>query len=139
MRSACFLDTNILIYAALGKQDDPRKYEVAKRIVAGERFGLSAQVLAEFYVGVTRKPALSLTAIETDRWMNLLGQFPTVSVDRSLVAAAISYARRFQIHYYDAAIVAAAECVGADVLYTEDLNHGQRYGTVLVQNPFRGP
>ncbi len=47
--------------------------------------------------------------------------------------------RRFQIHYYDAAIVAAAERLGAEILYTEDLNHGQRYGTVLVQNPFRDP
>ena len=33
-------------------------------------------------------------------------------------------------------ILAAAESGGADVLFTEDLNHGQRYGRVLAQNPF---
>ena len=139
MQIACFLDTNVLIYAALGRRDDPRKYAVAKGIVASEQFGLSGQVLAEFYVSVTRKPDLSLNAGEVDAWMAVLGRFPTVSVDGALVATAIACARRFQIHYYDAAIIAAAERLGAGILYTEDLNHGQRYGSVLVQNPFRDP
>ena len=138
MQIACFLDTNVLIYAALGRRDDARKYGVAKGIVANEQFGLSGQVLAEFHVSVTRKPDLSLTAGEVDGWMAVLGRFPTVSVDGALVAAAIACARRFQIHYCDA-IIAAAERLGAGILYTEDLNHGQRYGSVLVQNPFRDP
>ena len=38
---------------------------------------------------------------------------------------------------YDALIVAAAELAGCDVLYTEDLNHGQRIGRVVVRNPFK--
>ncbi|HEX4765109.1 MAG TPA: PIN domain-containing protein [Lichenihabitans sp.] len=139
MRSERFLDTNILIYAALGRQDDRPKYEIAKQIIANERFGLSGQVLAEFYVGVTRRPETTLTPPETDRWMDLLGRFPTVSIDEMLVRTAIIHARRFQIHYYDAAIIAAAERLEASILYTEDLNHGQRYGSVLVQNPFRDP
>ena len=62
---------------------------------------------------------------------------PVVPVDESLVRTAIVLARRFQVHYYDAAIIAAAERLGAPILYTEDLNHGQRYGSVQVQNPFR--
>lgn len=137
MRSERFLDTNILIYAALGRQDERPRYEIAKRIIANERFGLSGQVLAEFYVGVTKKPATSLTLAETDHWMDLLGRFPTVPIDETLVRTAIIHARRFRIHYYDAAIIAAAERLEAPILYTEDLNHGQRYGAVLVQNPFR--
>ncbi len=137
MRSERFLDTNILIYAALGRKDDLLKYQVAKRIIAGEKIGLSAQVLAEFYVGVTKKPTTSLAMPETDRWMDVLSRFPVVPVDESLVRTAIVLARRFKIHYYDAAIIAAAERLGAPVLYTEDLNHGQHYGSVQVRNPFR--
>ena len=48
MRSECFLDTNILLYAAAGKRSDPAKFDIADRIVAEEAFGLSSQVLAEF-------------------------------------------------------------------------------------------
>ena len=103
------------------------------------RFGLSGQVLAEFYVNVTRKPETSLSVIEIDRWMRVLSRYPMTPVDDSLVKTGIATARRYQIHYYDAAILAAAERLGAGTLYTEDLNHGQRYGSVLVQNPFRDP
>jgi predicted nucleic acid-binding protein len=34
-------------------------------------------------------------------------------------------------------ILAAAEAGGAEVLYTEDLNDGQRYGGVQARNPFQ--
>ena len=48
----------------------------------------------------------------------------------------IEIARRYQISYWDAAIIAAAGELGATILYTEDLNHGQAYGTVTAINPF---
>jgi predicted nucleic acid-binding protein len=48
----------------------------------------------------------------------------------------VEVSQRFHISYWDGAIVAAAEALGATVLYTEDLNHGQRYGTVRVENTF---
>lgn len=139
MRIECFLDTNVLVYAAMGRTDDRRKHDIARRIIDTSRFGLSGQVLAEFYVNVTRKPETSLSAVEIDRWMGVLSRYPVTPVDVALVDAGIATARRYQIHYYDAAILAAAERIGAGILYTEDLNHGQRYGSVLVQNPFRDP
>lgn len=40
------------------------------------------------------------------------------------------------LSYGDGAIVAAAEVLEANTLYTEDLNHGQLYGRVRVVNPF---
>ena len=46
--------------------------------------------------------------------------------------------RRFRIRYWDGAIVAAAEALGAATLYTEDLNNGQLYGSVRAVNPFAG-
>jgi predicted nucleic acid-binding protein len=49
----------------------------------------------------------------------------------------LEFEERYQISFWDALILAAAESGGAGVVYTEDLNHGQRYGSVLVQNPFR--
>ena len=137
MPIGCFLDTNVLLNAATATQDEPRKVSIADRLLSEERFGLSAQVLAEFVVDFTRKPVVPPAATEVDGWMEALRKFPVVPVDESLVRTAIVLARRFQVHYYDAAIIAAAERLGAPILYTEDLNHGQHYGSVQVQNPFR--
>ena len=60
-----------------------------------------------------------------------------VSTDLALEEAAIRASERFEISHWDAAIIAAADTIGAGTLYTEDFQHGQRYGTVLVENPFR--
>jgi predicted nucleic acid-binding protein len=43
---------------------------------------------------------------------------------------------RYRINYWDGAILAAAEALGAETLYTEDLGHGQIYGSVRAINPF---
>jgi predicted nucleic acid-binding protein len=137
MRSACFLDTNVLIYAATGKQDAPRKFQVAAQIVQTELFGLSGQVLAEFYLNVLTKPAIPLSPSQAERWIDLLCNYPVAAVDDVLVRQGIAYAQKFQIRYWDAAIIAAAERLEAPILYTEDLNHGQLYGCVRVINPFR--
>jgi predicted nucleic acid-binding protein len=137
MRSACFLDTNVLIYAATAKQDEPRKYRIAEQIVASELFGVSGQVLAEFYVNVLTKPAIPLSVAQATQWIDLLCAYPVAAVDDVLVRQGIAYARKFRINYWDAAIVAAAERLDAPILYTEDLDHDQLYGSVRVVNPFR--
>ncbi len=58
-------------------------------------------------------------------------------IDAAIVRRGVALSRRYQINYYDAAILAAAERLGAPVLYTEDLNHDQTYESVKVINPFR--
>jgi len=94
-------------------------------------------VLAEFYVNVTRKVHLRLLPAQIDEWFELLGRYPIAAVDAMLVQRGILFARRYRIDYFDAALVAAAERLEAPILYTEDLNHGQLYGSVRVMNPFR--
>ena len=67
MRSACFLDTNVLIYAATAREDEPYKYAIAEGLVLAGSFGVSGQVLAEFFANVVRKPAVPLTFGEAER------------------------------------------------------------------------
>lgn len=100
----------------------------------GTVFGVSGQSLAEFANVARRKRLLEDEAI--DQWLEFLGTFPFVPVDQSYVAAGLAVARRYQLKYYDAALLAAAERLGAPVFYTEDLNHGQVYGNVRAVNPF---
>jgi predicted nucleic acid-binding protein len=136
MKAECFLDTNVLIYAAAGRPDSPEKYEIAERLVLRERFGLSGQVLAEFYVNVLTKPATPLSFPEAARWVDLLSVYPVAAIDDVLVRQGVVYSQKFKISYWDAAIIAAAERLQSPILYTEDLNHGQSYGSVRVVNPF---
>jgi predicted nucleic acid-binding protein len=49
---------------------------------------------------------------------------------------AIEQSERFAISYSDAAILAAAEALGTNTVYSEDLSHGQQYGSVRVVSPF---
>ena len=53
-----------------------------------------------------------------------------------LVLKAFSLQQRYQIAYWDAAIIAAAQEMGCRTLYSEDLNAGQNYAGVIVRNPF---
>ncbi len=132
----CFLDTNVLVYAAATKKDDPRKADIAREIVATKLFGVSAQTLAEFYNAVVIRAAVPMPLAEVDHWIERLVAFPFTVVDAHLVRAGIFLSRRYQIGYYDAALLAAAERLGAPVFYSEDLSHNQRYGSVRVVNPF---
>jgi predicted nucleic acid-binding protein len=137
MRAECFLDTNVLVYAAAGRGAEEGKRELALQLVENEDIGTSAQVLQEFFVAVTRKIEIPLAAEKALEWIEQFESFPCVALDTSLVKIAALTSERFHISYWDGAIVAAAEALGAKTLYTEDLNHGQEYGTVRAVNPFR--
>jgi predicted nucleic acid-binding protein len=138
MTARCFVDTNVLVYAARAKDDEPDKYAIANELIQTERFCISAQVLQEFYVAVQKRyPGIPLSEQEAVEWVGWLETFCEVVTDVFLIQQAIETARNFRISYWDAAIVAAAVRASAPVLYSEDLNHGQRYGAVQVINPFR--
>lgn len=136
MKIECFLDTNILIYAALGKGAEETKRAKAADLIGTGQFAISTQVLQEFYTAVIRKGETPLTPARTLEWMHELDEQPCAILDRPLIQTAIELSWRHRINYWDAAILAAAEQLEARILYTEDLNHGQSYGAVRVVNPF---
>jgi predicted nucleic acid-binding protein len=136
MIADCFLDTNILLYAASKNPAHLSKKRKAIELIEGKQFVLSAQVLQEFYVNATRKADFSLTPEVALQWIEKLEEFVCLSIDTGLVKTGAAMSVRYGISYWDAAIVAAAEALGAPVLYTEGLNHGQAYGTVTAINPF---
>lgn len=136
MTASCFLDTNVLIYAAIGHRSDPDKYERALGLIENEDYATSAQVLQEFYVNVTRKADLPLTPKKAAQWVATITRKPCQDLDIAVVMRGIENAERFRISYWDGAIIAAAERLGVDTLYSEDLNDGQSYGSVRIVNPF---
>ncbi len=137
MTVECFIDTNILVYAAAGRGRAETKRKRALDLIEKEDFGLSVQVLQEFYVTVVRKVQVPLSPDEAVEWVEQFEMFPCLPIDSGLVKIAIETSLRHGLSYWDGAIIAAAEALGAKTLYSEDLNHGQQYGTVRVCNPFR--
>jgi len=137
MTVECFLDTNVLVYAVSSAPSDLAKKEKALEMIERADFGLSAQVLQEFYVTVTRKIAKTLAPEAAVAILDELKVFPTVEVDYSLIVSGIEVSLAYGISYWDGTIIAAAAVLGAPVLMTEDLNDGQTYGAVRVVNPFR--
>jgi predicted nucleic acid-binding protein len=63
-------------------------------------------------------------------------RFPVQEMTVELMKAAFSTAERWQISYWDAAIIEAARATGCHEVLSEDFSHGQDYGGVTVVNPF---
>ena len=140
MTSRLFVDTNVWVYAV--DDGEPDKQAQARQVLEpthGKDLVVSAQVLGEFYVTVRRKFAEKLSETEAVALVDRMRQLPVIPVDANLVAGAIANTRQWQISYWDALIVTAAETSGCDTVLSEDLADGQMYGSVRVENPFRAP
>ena len=133
-----FIDTNILLYAI---SRDPAEQDKAKRaneLLAGRDLALSVQVLQEFYVQATR--ASRPDAIGHSQAVRLIESFRRFAVQdltSAIMMAALDARQRFQLSYWDAAIIEAARVMGCAQVLSEDLNDDQDYAGVRVTNPFR--
>lgn len=133
-----FVDTNILLYAASGKPEDREKSVIARAIVFDRPVAISLQVLQEFYTAARKPRKLALGHDDAVRFCKQWRTFLILEPTLQLFDAALELCGRYQISYYDAAILAAARQLGCAKVYSEDLNDGQDYDGVRVENPFRG-
>ena len=131
-----FVDTNVLLYAASSAPSEATERDIARLILDENGWGTSVQVLQEFYVNATGKLRKQIRPQSTTLFMRLLLARPIVATTPELFARAVAVSRRYQISYWDAAIVAAAAQLGCTTLYTQDLNSGQTYDGVTALDPF---
>jgi predicted nucleic acid-binding protein len=136
MHAEFFLDTNILLYAASSAKDEQAKRIKARELLAMDGGGLSVQVQAEFYVNATGK--FKLPHDQVVRVLESLEPYPVQPITEAVFWAALQLKERYQLSYWDAAIIAAARELGCQTVYSEDLNDGQVYAGVRVINPFVG-
>jgi predicted nucleic acid-binding protein len=134
----CFVDTNILIYAHTPTEG--RKYDIAKALIddlwLSKRGVLSTQVFQEFCVVLTRKMRPRRSVTETvERARNFLS-WRTIAGSAELAISALEFSSSHNLSYWDALIIGAAQSAKCPILYTEDLNNGQQFGSVRVVNPF---
>ncbi len=135
MNVEAFLDTNVLLYALSKNPAEEKKTRAANALVNQLNFGTSAQVCQEFYVAATGKLKQTILQQQALELLNLLFQRPFAHTTPALISSAIQIQKRFQISYWDAAIMAAIS-LNAKILYSEDFNHGQFYDSIQVLNPF---
>lgn len=133
-----FVDTNVLVYAHDATAGSKRETAVAlvERLWDSGHGCVSIQVLQELFVTLTRKLPHPLQA---EASTNAVEDFARWTVHAPVVEdvlAAIRLHERHGISFWDAMIVQSAAQLGCDVLYSEDLNAGQRYDGVLVVDPF---
>ena len=132
-----FVDTNILLYAVSTVAEEERKARIALNILDSEDLALSVQVLQEFYVQATRAGgSAGLTHRQATLLIESFLRFPVQETTVSLLTTSLEAKERFQISYWDAAIIEAARAIGCTTVLSEDLTAGRDYGGVRVENPF---
>ena len=133
-----FFDTNVLVY--LFDADAPDKKETAQNLfeeqAASGQAVLSTQVLQEFYVTVTRKLADPLTEDMAEQTLRRLAALPLVNIDANHILSAVDRSRALGYSFWDALIIEAAVAGRAEILFTEDLQHGQTIDGLRIENPF---
>lgn len=138
MSAKRFVDTNILVYAhdRTAGHKHARARALIEELWQTRAGAVSTQVLQELCVNLRRKAGHPLDARTTRNVVTDYLTWHVVVNGTESVLEALELETRYQISFWDALIVCAAETCGAAVLYSEDLSHGQRYGTVEVVNPF---
>ncbi|MFH1983553.1 MAG: PIN domain-containing protein [Pseudomonadota bacterium] len=139
MTDRIFLDTNVLVYTY--DTHNGAKQRVAENIlrmsIENENAVISVQVLGEFFNVITRKISSPMAPVEALEIIRTLEILPVQEIDRAMVTRAIDTYQRYSISYWDSLIVAAAERSQCARILSEDLNDGQQYYGITVQNPFK--
>jgi predicted nucleic acid-binding protein len=140
MSGRFFLDTNVFVYSF--DRGAPAKAREAARLIRqgiDTRKGvISYQVVQEFLNVALRRFAPPMTPAEAEQYLATVFR-PLMAVHSSpaLFGEALRLTGRYRLSWFDSLIVAAGIEGECEILYTEDLQHGQRFGDLQIQNPFR--
>ena len=138
MNGKVFVDTNILIYAH-DLDAGPRNQisaAILRELWENETGILSAQVLQEFYVNVTRKIKNPMPKPQARGIVESYQAWPVELNDTRTILVASEIEERHMLSFWDALIIASASNANAEKILTEDLNHGQQIEGILIENPF---
>jgi predicted nucleic acid-binding protein len=139
MSDRYFVDTNILMYAHDASAG--AKHERAKAIVEElwrNRTGVvSTQVLQELSVNLRKKAGRPLDVKATREIVADYLTWHVIVNSGESILETLDFEAQHHVSFWDALVIAAAQHSGAAVLYSEDLNEGQRYGSLRVVNPLR--
>ncbi len=139
MSGRFFLDTNIFIYSL--DRSDRRKADIAdgliEKALSSQKGIISFQVVQEFFNAAFKRFAAQLKAADGRHYLDeVFSPLLAVHSSATLYGEALSLHALGGLSWYDTLIVAAALQAGCAVLYTEDLQHGRKFGSLRIVNPF---
>lgn len=128
-----FIDTNVLVY--LASREDAKAAQAESLLATGDAV-ISVQVLNELANVARRK--MRLAWAELDVFLATVRELlPVRPLTLAVHDTGLEIARSHRLAIYDAMIVASALDAGCDVLYSEDMQHGQCFAAQLrLVNPF---
>jgi predicted nucleic acid-binding protein len=140
MSARYFLDTNIFVYS-LDSTAPAKARRAATLIRDGLETGdgiVSYQVVQEFFNVAFRRFAQPLSAFAAEEYLNTTFR-PLLVIHSSpaLFVSALRIYAQYHFSWYDSLIVAAAQEARCSILYSEDMQHGQRVDDLRIENPFR--
>ena len=135
-----FLDTNIFVYAVLSAEPlkKQRSHQLLELALASRLGCISYQVVQEFANVALRTFSPRFTVVECKQFIDAAMQpLNRVGSSPELVNLALDLQEETRYGFYDSLMLAAALQSGAEVVYTEDLRHGQLVrGSLRITNPF---
>lgn len=131
-----FLDTSVLLYAALGSKDTPAHFEKARSIILEENFAVSASVLSEFYEVATVRGTKPLRRQSASEWIEKLALKPCQATDASLIKEGTALAEELDTSLRNALVILAARRLGCTKIYSERMA-GVSVPDLEIVNPFK--
>ena len=139
MNDRFFLDTNIFVYSFdRGSPSKARRATQLIRQAVDTRKGtVSYQVVQEFFNVALRRFAQPMTVGEAEQYLaTIFRPLLTVQSSQALYSEALRLTGKHRLSWYDALVVAAATEAGCALLYSEDMQTGQGFGDLRIENPF---
>ena len=133
-----FVDTNLWAYR-LDRREPTRSAIIRswlQELAKQHEIVVSTQVLIELRSVLSSKFKPPLSWLDTQAALQAIAQFEVVPANTNLVLDAHELTKAHKLAWFDALIVEAALRSGCKLLYSEDLNHGQRIEGLEVRNPF---
>jgi len=139
MSDRFFLDTNIFVYSF--DQSAPAKARRAARLIRDalttQKGVISYQVVQEFFNVALRRFSRPMQTADAAQYLNAVFR-PLLAVHSSqaLFSEALYLHAQSGLSWFDSLIVSAAIQARCEILFSEDLQHGQRFAGLQVRNPF---
>ena len=139
MSGKFFLDTNVFVYSfdTSAPAKARRAGDLIRRAVGTGKGIVSYQVVQEFFNLALRRFAQPMTVAEAEQYLaTVFRPLLAIHSSQAVYGEALRLCGRYSLSWYDALIVAAAIEGESTLLLSEDLQDGQRFGDLRVQNPF---
>ena len=139
MSDRFFLDTNIFVcsFDLTAPAKARKATQLIRKALTTQKGVVSYQVVQEFFNVALRRFARPMQSNDAEQYLSTVFR-PLLAVHSSqaLYAEALHLHAQSGLSWYDSLIVSSAIQARCDLLFTEDLQHGQRFGTLQVRNPF---